>query len=547
MRRTAYQPQAETAHVPAPVGGLNTISAGSTMPAEDAVQLWNLVSSEFGLRSRLGSREWCTTLTGTSSNEVRTVIPYTGSAADGSLDRLFAVTEDGIWDVTDSSASPTLEFDFATYAGLGTDDGRGGTAGWGVYHAFRTSGGLFLYYADERNGLHIYTESTDTWQRVFRHPAVADYTLDGVSPYSICFVGSWKSRVWLVEKNTGSVWYLDAGAIEGTATTLNVTRSAQLRNGGDLVGFWNWTVDGGTGIDDYLVFLTRGGDVAVYQGTDPASADTFALRGVWSVGALPAGRRVASNFGGDVLLLTKAGIRPLSQLVTGGDGAGVYRTEKVGNLFNELTLSRSELPGWAMVQHPEDNALMVLVPTTSGNATEQLVQALWNRSWSRYRDLPIFSAAVWKGKLHFGTADGRVMVNDGYVDEVTLASPDTYTAVQWACLTAFRNLSNARQKQVTDIRPTILSQTPNPAFSVAARYNYNLAGLASVSENANQQQAWDSWTWDAASWDGDTRATQKLRGAMGMGTDVALAIRGTANTRTVLVGFDVTFLQGGFL
>lgn len=533
MRRRAPMATAQTGHIPSPVGGLNTVAAGSAMPEGDCIQCNNLVSGQYGLRSRLGSREWCTGLTGNLAPEVRTLLPFTGSTRSSS--RLFAATDTGIWDVTDSSTSPSQVLAFAVQLG---------EAGRGVCHSMTTAGGHFLLYADEENGYHVYSENTDTWTAVPFGGGGSEVT--GVDPADCCFVMVWKSRVWFVEKGTANAWYLPAGSIFGTATKLNLDRAAQFRAGGGLVGLWNWTLDGGVGIDDFLVAISDGGDVAVYQGSDPSSADTFGLKGTWSAGAVPSGRRIATPFGGDLLLLSKSGIRPLSQLVNGGDGAGVYATAKISNLFSELTLTRSELPGWGLYLHPEDNALMVAVPTTAGQPTEQLVQSLWNRGWSRYRDLPLLAAAVWEKKLYFGTVDGRVMVNDGDVDGVTLDDPDAYSEVQWSLLTSFTNLGNAQQKQVQMIRPLLIANTTRPTADAEARYTYNLNEVAEVSPGAGSGDVWDSGLWDEALW-ADSVASQRVTGAVGMGVEFAIAIRGASPARTTLVGIDVVYTQGGFL
>jgi len=127
-RPKGFPRQAKTAHVPAPLGGLNTISQGTDMPATDLVLSYNVMSSELGLRSRLGWREWCTNLAG---EQVRTIIPYTGSTPDGSSNRLFACTRSGIWDCSASSASPSRVVTFA----IQNDD-----SGWGASSVFVTLG-----------------------------------------------------------------------------------------------------------------------------------------------------------------------------------------------------------------------------------------------------------------------------------------------------------------------------------------------------------------------------------------------------------------------
>jgi hypothetical protein len=58
-----------------------------------------------------------------------------------------------------------------------------------------------------------------------------------------------------------------------------------------------------------LVFVTDQGEVMVYRGTDPSSASTWALIGIWIVGA-PIGNRCLMKYGGDLLVLTLDGLDP---------------------------------------------------------------------------------------------------------------------------------------------------------------------------------------------------------------------------------------------
>lgn len=531
VRRRPTAQTLQTSHLPAPVGGLNTVSAASAMPLSDCIQSFNLVASEMGLRSRLGYREWCTGLDG----PVLTTLPFTGSAKSGAANRLFVTTASGIWDVSASSTSPSQVLTFASSVG---------DSGYGISHGVVTQAGHFLLYADEVNGLHLYSESTDAWTVVQQGGGAGE--IDGVNPANVCFVTVFKSRVWLVERDTSKAWYLPAGQIAGTAQPFEMGQ--QFRAGGPLVGLWNWTYDGGAGLDDSLVAISSGGDVAIWQGTDPANDATFGLRGVWSLGGSPpAGRRIATDVGGDVLILSRLGLLPLSRLVAGEFDRDDYLTAKIANLFNQIMLTRAGLLGWSLRLHPEDNALVVTVPTYPGQPTEQLVMALAGRAWFRYRDLPISTCEVWEGKMYFGTVNGRVCVNDGYVDDVLLNEPSAYTPVQWSLLSAFTNLGNANHKQIQLLRPTILSDSGRPAYETAPRYRYDFTELAPVSATGGGAGTWDNSTWDSDVWGGEYQASQQLRGGTGLGVDMAVAVRGTATARTVLVGVDIMFTQGGVL
>lgn len=530
-RRLAPAPTAQAYHLPAPTGGLNTVSAGMAMPASDAVLAVNLISAENGLRARLGYSEWCTGLEGATTDAVRTVMSFAGSVLGSN--RLFATTEQGIYDVSSSSTTPTLVYSFATQVG---------NAGWGSWAVMVTAAGHFLLYCDEVNGLHVYSESGGTWAAVTQGGGATQ--INGVDPSDLVFVAVFKQRVWLVQRDTASAWYLPTGAIYGAATEFPMGRA--FRAGGHLVGLWNCTYDGGAGMDDSLVAISGGGDVLVWQGTDPASA--FGLKGVWQIGQPPAGRRIASTFGGDVLLLSRAGLLPLSRLVVGGTGPEEYATAKVGNYLNSLMLEKADTLGWAMALNPQDaNALMLLIPTGSSDTDLQLVQAAGSRGWFLYRDLPMLSAVPHEGTLYFGTADGRVCRHVNYLDGVTLADPSAYEPVDCSLISAFSTLGSPTHKQVQMLRPLFVATDSQVSYNIGARYDYDLDELDTATLSLGGAGTWDTAVWDTDVWGGSQYALLEPNGAVGEGVHVAVALRFSSIGRTVLVGVDVSYTSGGLL
>lgn len=607
MRRTSRRPQAQAlsrVFAPAPVGGINTVSPIASMPDEDAVYLYNLLSSEYGLRSRLGSREWCTGLTGQVDNLVRSMVPFVGGHASGTTNRLFANTSKGIWDVSASSSAPTKVFDFASTAN---------DAGLGCSTACTTSAGKFLLYCDEENGYHVYSEGAGTWaaiaagvtqpwapittyqvgNKVLNGGNTYTCTTGGVSannsgpagtgagiadssvvwtgalggggnvigtslgdqqsgltadPTKFAFVVVWKHYVFFVEKDSTRVWYLATNSIYGTATSFDF--GAQMRSGGALAGLYTWSYNAGNGMDSMLVAISGAGDVVIYQGTDPNSSNTFGLVGSWFLGGVPAGRRIATDFGGDILVMSLRGIVPLSKLVRGEsiEDVSLYATQKVANLFNRLVSQYGGTKGWALHVHPTDNALLALVSQGDAVATSQLAMSFATRGWSIYRDLPMYSAGVWSGQLYFGTPDGRVLLNTGYVDGVTLADPNSFSPVAWSLLSAFRN-EDGRAKRVQMLRPSVMSEGAVPAVQATAKYGFDISEPPPPAGSvvSDGSATWDHATWDADVWGGDYSSLQPLSGATGIGRDVAIAMRGSAIARTVIVGCEVLFDEGGYL
>jgi hypothetical protein len=531
MARPTPRPTVDVLHVPAPMGGLNKSTAGNLIPETDCIALYNMVASAHGLRVRSGYREWVTGITGATTNQVRSVLPFTGSTIGNA--KLFACSDNKIWDCSASSAAPSsvLAFGSAT-----------GDAGYGVCAGVVTSAGHKLVYCDEVNGYHLYDEG-GSWAAVTMGGGGSQ--ISGADPATFVFPFLHKNRLWFVKRDSASAYYLATGAVYGAATEFNFGR--QFRNGGYLVGLWSFTYDGGHGLDDSLVAISSGGDVVIYQGTDPAAVATWSVQGTWQVGGVVGGRRIATERGGDILIATSLGLMPLSQLVTGktGDDSEVYETRKLGPYFGQQAASFGSLRDWGLYTHPTDNTLILAVPSASGAATNQLAMSLATKAWCQYADLPLFSAAAWQRDLYFGTTDGRVCKNTGAVDDVLL-SDGSNMPIEWRVFTAFSDLGKPFNKQLQGIRPVVLSGQTVPLAAVEARYDYDLSEPAAPSGSPTQTgPVWDTAVWDTDVWGGDYTASNQEFGAVGMGRHVAIAARGKSVTETVLVGFDVSYTAGG--
>ena len=141
---------------------------------------------------------------------------------------------------------------------------------------------------------------------------VGTYTVLGITgadSSTFINVNLFKNRLYFTQKDTLACWYLDVNAIAGVANPLYFGGIA--RNGGYLQAMGTWTLDAGQGADDYAVFVTSMGEVIVYNGTDPTTAATWALKGVWQLGQTFA-RRCFFKWAGDLLLLTQDGLVPLA-------------------------------------------------------------------------------------------------------------------------------------------------------------------------------------------------------------------------------------------
>lgn len=527
-------PSFTAGHLPAP-RGVNLVDSVSALPDGDCTSLTNHVRDEYGLRSRLGYRVHNQSVIG-ANKQIRTLLGFHGSTA--AKDKLFACTHNGIWDVTGTSLAD-LDHAFGV-TGAETD------AGYGVGRAFTSVDGKhWLLYCDEANGYLAYREDTDAWTTpTITNEAGAILLADRSK---LVAVTVWKHRVWLVEKDSTVAYYLGLDAYQGEVQPFDF--GAQFTRGGHLVGLYSWTRDGGNGIDDFLVALSSGGDLVVYQGTDPDDPAKFEIRGVWYIGAPPAGRHVATERGGDLQVLSTLGLLPVSVLLDGAspEDPDVATSRKIGSALGRLMCERGDKRGWATVIHPEDRTLIITVPASAGQAREQWVLGLLADGWARHTGLPMTCVEPWRGELFFGTDDGRVCVNSGDADNVGISDSSNAVAIEWSGITRYSDLGAPTKKRVLMARPHMLTTGTPPQYGVEARYDFNLSEPTTVPYEAAppSPSSWGEADWGELIWGVGQSTAGDFRGTTGIGSHVALAWRGASKNRTTLVGFDVMFDAGG--
>lgn len=523
-------PEVKIVPVPAPMQGINAVDGLLTMgerSPEDSIFQYNLIPSQYGCKVRTGYADWCTDV---GDDGVRTIHPFTGSVA--ASNRLWAMAADGIYNVSSSAASPAVNTSFPV---------ADTTSGYGQWTNYVTTAGHFGLYCDETNGYYVYSEGSGTWAKVAMGAGASEVA--NVDPADFVMPVIYKERVWFVERDTASAWYLPTGAIFGAATEFNFGN--KFRHGGNLVALFNWTVDGGEGTNDYLVAISSSGDVILYLGDDPSS--DFTQRGQWYIGPPPAGRRIGGAFGGELYLLSAYGIIPLTRLIAGAliQQDDIYLSRKITPLINtQMTITSDEL-GWEIKLVSTENILLVATPDRIGFDDIQFVQALNSKGWAVYRDIPYFTGDTYEGQFYIGTADGRVLKHTGTQDAVDI-NGENGVAIEWSSLSVFQEYGEVGRYKITQfIRPVFLAQQA-PSYSVEARYDYNLSEvLAPPAASVNTGSVWDVGIWDVALWGGDFIEVEKPVGGSGIGRNIAVAVNGSSAASTILVRYDLMFTTGG--
>ena len=458
--------------VQAPTGGWDASSPLAAMPKDRAVELVNWFPQPGYIEVRRGCNYHAWDLT-SDTTPVVSLMPWAGMASTG---KLFAGAGTVIYDVTAE--------------GVGTSSDTGWTNTQFQWANFVNSGGTYLYIVNGADAPKHFNGSA--WAA----PAVTGVTLGNLININIH-----KKRIWFVEKNTTKAWYLATDAIAGAATSFEL--GSNFKMGGYLMAMGTWTRDGGSGSDDYAVFISSRGEAAVYQGTDPASANTWALVGVFQVPA-PIGRRCFVNYGADLALLTIEGVFPCSQLfsVDQSQAQRVALTQNIQTEFSAAARDNKSLFGWEMCVYPRGTRMIVNVPVTEFSDQSQYVMNTLTGAWCKFEGQHANCFTVFQDKLYFGGNDGAVYEADtGSADVST-----SITAIAQCAYQAFASPGNL--KHFTAMQALITSsQGSQPSLGISVDFQETTDMSTSSTVGSSGIAEWDVAEWDVDEWAGTIQQT----------------------------------------
>lgn len=501
-----------TQSLPAPVGGWNAVDSLADMPITDARFLVNWFPLTTSIQLRYGYTEHATGLPA----QVETLAAYSG----GATDKLFAWSGTAVYDVTSSGAVGAAVVSSLT------------NARW-EYINITNAGGSWLMAVNGTDNLLLYDGAI--WEKV---TGVSAHAITGIATTSLSNIQLFKHRVWFTEKNTLNAWYLGTDAIAGAATKFSLGEVA--RAGGYLVAMGTWTIDAGYGVDDLLVFVTSKGEVIVYRGTDPASASTWALVGVYSFGS-PIGSRCLMKYAGDMLMVCEDGIVPMSSaLQSSRTNPRVALTNKIQSAVSSAIRDYRANFGWQMLYFPKENMLFLNVPVSTGNQ-EQYVMNTITKSWCSFTGWAANCWELFQDNPYFGT--------NGVVGRAWNTLSDAGDDINAAGAQAFSYFGNrGRQKRWTLTRPMIQADgVPSVQSGIDVDFDEGIITPISV-VSASTGAAWDSAVWDTSIWAGGLNIYKYWQGINGIGFAASYRIQAATNgTDTRWLGTDFVAELGGVL
>jgi len=565
QRRVNRRRAVKSTTVAAPVGGWNSKTPLANMDPLSAVQLKNWFPQPGYVEVRKGYKVHSFDL-GSNVNTVSSIDTgtdtFTANAhgiADGSIVKFHATTTlPGGLSASDSyyvinSATNTFQVS-QTSGGSAVDITSSGSGTISVYelsepsvetlavwqgpssHALlAAAGGAFWSVGSNAAATMSYAAgaSDDAWQWCAHTTAAGSYTFfvngadaalhfngttwaaptlttatDGTDCVQVI---SHKKRLWFVLNNSTKGAYLGTEAIAGATAAFEF--GSLFTKGGYLNAIATWTRDGGAGADDYFVAISSRGQVALYQGTDPSSSNTWALVGVFDVPP-PIGRRCFQKYGADLLLITLEGVFPLSNLLA-VDQSQVSRvaiTDNIAPSFNTAARSYGSNFGWEVSVYPRGTRLLVNIPTSELTTAKQYVMNTITGAWCEFDNHNAICWSVYNDIPYFGGPDGTVYQAD-------TGSADIDVPITATGQGAYSAFGSANLKRFSMLRPLVSvtgSNRPNVGISVDFVETQNLSSIAATQSASGA--LWDTATWDNASWSDLSQEVNDWANLVGLGT-----------------------------
>lgn len=313
--------------------------------------------------------------------------------------------------------------------------------------------------------------------------------ITGVATTSLSQVWSHKGRLFFIEKDTMSAWYLPVSSFGGAASELDL--GPIFRKGGKLLFGATWSLDSGSGLDDVCIFVTTNGEIAVYEGSDPSDVATWQLTGVYEV-SRPLNKHSWFKAGGDLAILTEDGIIPVSEALRKDRAAlqAVAITYPIEDAWKSAVANRAASFPVTPTLWQSRALLMIGIPGSIAYVANARTGA-----WCRYTGWDVRCGGVANDRLYFGTNAGKVMrgQNGGADDGVA------YTGFYVPKFTT----ANVSGRKIVNHAGITVKAGLNPNFQMAAFADYAIGTYPTPTPlNSESGSTWGSGVWGTFIWGG---------------------------------------------
>ncbi len=302
------------------------------------------------------------------------------------------------------------------------------------------------------------------------------------------------------------------------------------------------TIDGGEGVDDLLCIIMTSGEVLLYSGSNPAS--DFSLVGTFRIAEPINEKRAIAKLGGDVIVMTKEGYLPLSQVVrqdiVGNKAAAI--SEKIRGTVISQVKATGTSTGWQVFVSPDGDKVYFNYPTDDVDPFNQHVFNPIIRAWCIFENIPAHVWGQFNGDTFFGSASGVVFKVTGDADNGSNIVGDLATAYNY-----FGDRGGV--KRFSSVQPMLEGET-DVVFSFGVGVDQAPVAAIDVSPVTFQSNlaAWDTATYDDFFYADTAGAgvTKRRKAVNRLGYSSALRIKVATSTQTIsFISAHYTFAPGG--
>lgn len=523
MRAAAQQiirhQTSRTASRPAPIGGWNARDSLADMPNGDAAVLTNFIPNSTSCDVRRGSANW---VTGFGANSIDTLAAYNAPTGTG---KLFAASNGNIYDVTAQGALGA-----AVVAGLTNNR-------WQTVNV-STPGGQFLYMVNGSDKPLLFNGAA--WTAIDGASAPA---ITGVTTTTLIHVCLHKKRLFFIQKDSMSVWFLPVFSVGGVASQLDF--STIFRRGGYMMAMDVWTIDGGYGMDDYAAFVTSEGEVAIFKGIDPATAADWVLVGVYQGGA-PLSRRCFMKYGGDLILISRDGMISMSDLLSSTRvNARRDITYKIQKAISDAASLLSNIFGWEASLFPNQGLVILNVPFGVGQQQQYIMNTITG-AWANFTGWNANCFCRFGEEMYFGTG----LTASNCVVKAMTSNTDNGSTILATAVEAFSYFGNPTQLKVFEMaRPVIITNgSLSATIGIAVDFELDTTKLNAPTFMPPSSSSWNTGKWNQAVWSGGNIINKEWQSVSGLGYAGALKMKvGSNGINVSWVSTDYLYQPGGVI
>jgi hypothetical protein len=243
------------------------------------------------------------------------------------------------------------------------------------------------------------------------------------------------------------------------------------------------------------------GDIFVYQGSDPSSANDWSLIGIFRSGA-PLSIRSNVKLGADLVVMTKDGYLPLSKvlgLARIDRGQGI--SDKIDPEVKRVAQTYGSNYGWQAIFYPRGNMALFNIPL--GNSTyEQHVLNVRTGAWCKFTGWNARCFGVFNDRLYFGGNGSVYLADNERADDGEAISGSVQTAWSYPGGRGFKKKFTASRilYQTNENGTEITAKSAVDYGSMSTNAVITSAGLDTTEWGSAWGSAWSSTTTTADEW-----------------------------------------------